>query len=353
MGMADPLLIYGATGYTGRLIVRAAAARGLRPILAGRSRDKLAALADSLGLAYRVAALHDRTQLDAALSGIRVVLHAAGPFSETARPMVDACLRAGAHYLDITAEISIYEQLAARSGEARARGITLLPGTGFDIVPSDCLAAHVARQLPGADRLALGIRSLVLTTRGSAKTFVEFANVGIIVRRDGALTSVPPGALQRRFDFGDGPVPCVNVSWGDVAAAYYSTGIPNIEVYFEATPILQAALMAGRAFGWVLGTPPWQLWLKAHADLLPEGPAESERQSRQAVLVAEASDPAGRTARARLRTPEAYTFTGGSAAAIAARVLRGDCEIGFQTPARVYGPDFVLSFDGVEREDLS
>lgn len=351
--MADPLLIYGATGYTGRLIVREAVARGLRPILAGRSRDKLAALAGSLGLEHRVAMLHDRAALDAALAGIRVVLHAAGPFSETAQPMVDACLRAGAHYLDITAEISVYEQLAARSAEARARGITLLPGTGFDIVPSDCLAVHVARRLPGADRLDLAVRSLVLTTRGSAKTFVEFANVGIIVRREGVLTSVPAGALQRPFDFGDGPVPCVNVSWGDVATAYYSTGIPNIAVYFETTPFLQAALMAGRTFGWLLGTPPWQAWLKAHADLLPDGPAESERLARQAVLVAEARDAAGRTACARLRAPESYTFTGRSAAAIAARVLRGDCELGFQTPARVYGPDFVLSFDGVAREDVA
>jgi len=350
--MTDPLLIYGATGYTGGLIVNDAVARGLRPILGGRSRDPLAALAGSLGLQYRVAALHDRPELDAALDGIRVVLHAAGPFSETAQPMVDACLRAGAHYLDITAELGVYERLAGRNAEARARGITLLPGTGFDIVPSDCLAAHVARRLPSADRLTLAVRGLVLTSRGSAKTFVEYAGVGVFVRRDGTLTSIPPGSLQRRFDFGDGAVPCVNVSWGDVAAAYYSTGIPNIEVYFEATPMLQAVLMAGRAFGWVLGTPPWQTWLKAHADLLPEGPAEGDRLPRQAVLVAEASDPAGRTARARLRTPEAYTFTGRSAALIAARVLRGDCEIGFQTPARVYGPDFVLSFDGVAREDL-
>jgi short subunit dehydrogenase-like uncharacterized protein len=261
--------------------------------------------------------------------------------------------RGGPHYLDITAELSVYEQLAGRSAEARARGITLLPGIGFDIVPSDCLAGHVVRQLPGADRLALAVRGLVLTSRGSAKTFVQYAGVGVYVRRGGALTAIPAGTLQRSFDFGDGPTPCVNVSWGDVAAAYYSTGVPNIEVYFEATPILQAVLLAGRAFGWVLGTPPWQTWLKAHADLLPEGPDPNERLPRQAVLVAEASDGAGRRARARLRTPEAYTFTGRSAAAIAARVLRGDCELGFQTPARVYGPDFVLSFEGVAREDLT
>jgi short subunit dehydrogenase-like uncharacterized protein len=351
--MADPLLVYGATGYTGRLIVREALARGLRPVLGGRSRDKVAGLADPLGLEYRVAALTDPAQLDDALHGMRAVLHAAGPFSQTAEPMVDACLRAGAHYLDVTAEVSVVEGLAQRDAAARQRGIMLLPGAGFDIVPSDSLLAHVARRLPGAQRLALGIRGLELTTRGSAKTFVEYAGAGVIVRRGGMITSVPAGALRRTFDFGDGPRECLNVSWGDVAAAYYSTGIPDIDVYFAATPALQAVLMAGRYFGWMLGTAPWQAWLKLHADmLLPEGPSDAERLARQAVLVAEATDRHGRVVRARLHTPEAYTFTSHSAPAIAQRVLRGDVEPGFQTPARVYGPDFVLGFAGVEREDL-
>lgn len=350
--MADPLLLYGATGFTGRLILESALALGLRPVLAGRNPDKLAALAAPHGLPWRAASLADATQLDAALAGMRVVLHAAGPFSQTAAPMAAACLRAGAHYLDVTGEIPVIEALASRHAEARARGVMLMPGAGFDVVPSDCLAAHVAARRPGALTLALGVAGLAHATRGSASTLAEHAGVPVNVRRRGAIVPVAPGTLRRRFDFGDGPRECCNVSWGDVAAAYYTTGIPDIAVYFEATPGVEAMLLASRTLGWMLRSAPWQAWLKAHTVLLPEGPSAAERAARDMVIVAEARDASGRAARARLRTPEAYTFTGQVAPAIARRVLRGDCEPGFQTPGRVYGPDFVLAFAGVRREDL-
>ena len=348
----DALLIYGANGFTGRLIARAALGLGLRPVLAGRNASALAALAAPLGLAHRVASLADATQLDAALRGMRVVLHAAGPFSQTAAPMVAACLRAGAHYLDVTGEIPVIETLARCDRAARARGVMVMPGVGFDVVPSDCLALHVARRLPDATELALGLTGLAFATRGSAATLAEHAGVGVHVRRGGVLTPVPPGALRRSFDFGAGPRPCCNVSWGDVAAAWYTTGIPDIAVYFEATPTLEAMLLASRFLGWMLRGAPGQAWLKGHAALLPEGPDAAARARHEMVLVAEARAPGGRMARARLRTPEAYSFTALAAPVLARRALQGDCEPGFQTPARVYGADFVLSLDGVAREDL-
>jgi short subunit dehydrogenase-like uncharacterized protein len=266
--------------------------------------------------------------------------------------MVDACLRTGAHYLDVTGEIPVIEALAARHAEARRRGIMIMPGVGFDVVPSDCLAAHVARRLPGARRLAIGITGLEFATPGSAKTLVEHAGYGVRVRRDGRITSVPPGARERGFDYGAGLRPSVNVSWGDVASAYYTTGIPDVDVYFEATPALRAMLAASRWFGWFLATAPWQAWLKAHADLLPGAP-DAGRAAARMVVVAEVEDGVGRRASARLGTPEAYAFTGGSGPAVARRVLAGDLEPGFQTPGRVYGPDFALSLAGVSREDLA
>jgi len=350
--MSDPLLIYGATGYSGRLITAAAVALGLRPILCGRNQVKLEAAAEPLGLEYRVAGLTEPDRLAVALCGIEVVLHAAGPFSSTARPMIDACLRAGAHYLDITGEIPVLEDLVGRDAEARARRIMVMPAVGFDVVPSDCLAAHVARRLPSASRLSIGLSGLRFATRGSAKTLAEHAGYGVLVRRDGLIAPVPPGALSRVFDYGAGPRQSLNISWGDVSSAFYTTGIPNIEVYFEATPTLQAMLMASRYLGAILSTGPWQTWLKACADMLPEGDSAEQRAAAAMVIVVEADDGAGRRACARLRTPEAYTFTGITAAAIAQRVLSGDIEVGFQTPARVYGPDFVLSLAGVSREDL-
>jgi len=266
--------------------------------------------------------------------------------------MVDACLRTGTHYLDVTGEIPVIEALAGRNAEARERRTMIMPGVGFDVVPSDCLAAHVAARLPAAQRLVLGLKGLRFATRGSAKTLAEHASYGVKVRRNGVITPVPAGSLQRAFDYGDGLRPSINVSWGDVASAYYTTGIRNIEVYFETTPMLRGMLMASRYFGWILGTAPWQAWLKAQADLLPEGPTEEQRAAAEMVLVAEAEDDAGRRVASRLRTPEAYTFTGMTGPAVAQRVLKGDFEVGFQTPARVYGGDLVLSFPDVWREDL-
>lgn len=348
--MSDSLLLYGATGYTGKIITTQLVALGLRPILCGRSSAKLAALAEPLGLPYRVARLDDPAGLERALQDIGVVLHAAGPFSDTARPMVDACLRVGTHYLDISAEVHVIEEIAHRDHAARARQIMVMPAVGFDVVPSDCLAAHVARRLPGAHQLTLALTGLGLMTRASLKTLIE-AWGGGIVRRDGVLTPIALGSLQRAFDYGDGPRPSLNVNWGDLATAYYTTGIPNIETYCASNPLLQAVVTASRYFGWALGMSPWQVWLKAAAELIPEGPTTGQRAAVEMAIVAEAVRGSQRVV-ARLHTPEAYTFTGVTAVAIAARVLGGDVEMGFQTPARVYGADFVLQFPGVSREDI-
>jgi short subunit dehydrogenase-like uncharacterized protein len=346
----DPFLVYGATGYSGGLVVRAATALGLHPVLGGRDERKLAALGDPLRLEVRTAHLGDAAALDRALRDVTVVVNAAGPFSQTAGPMLAACLRNGTHYLDITGEVGVIESLARQDVEARRRGIMVMPAVGFDVVPSDCLALHVVRRLPGARRLALGLRGLSSVTRASARTLFEAVDMGL-VRCDGRLVRVALGSRERVFDFGDGPATGLNVSWGDLATAYYTTGVPDIETYVEATPLFRAVLAGCRLFGSVLGTTPWQAAMRAWAELLPEHPAGTP--AREMVVVADAEDQAGRRVRARVRTPEAYEFTGTSAAGIAQRVLGGDHETGFQTPARVYGPDLVLAFPGVSREDLA
>jgi short subunit dehydrogenase-like uncharacterized protein len=350
MAHSEPFLIYGATGYTGRLLARMARERGLRPVLCGRNGPLLAALATELGLEYRVS--HLESGLDEALRDMRAVIHAAGPFGATWRPMVEACLRAGCHYLDLSGEWSSIEGVREYDRAARERGVMLMPATGFDVVPSDCLALHVARRLPGARRLRLAVSGLELFSRGSVKTLVEFAGQELRVRRGGELLRLPPGSLQRAFDFGAGLRPCIALSWADVSTAWYTTGIPDIEVYYEANPLLRMNLAANQWLGGLLGSPAGRAWLELFANNLPEGPAEAERLGRHGLVVAEVEDGAGRHARGRLRTPEAYTFTCVTSLAITERVLAGDLEPGFQTPARVYGPDLVLSLPGVAREDF-
>ncbi|HJQ84094.1 MAG TPA: saccharopine dehydrogenase NADP-binding domain-containing protein, partial [Candidatus Binatia bacterium] len=304
------------------------------------------------GLEGRVARLADTAALDAALRDVRVVLHAAGPYYETAAPMVAACLRAGAHYLDITGEIPVIEALAARHAEARRRGVMLMPAVGFDVVPTDCLAAHLAARLPSARRLVLAIQGLRFATRASAKTAFHHAFDGVRVRRDGRVVIVPWGRFRRAFDWGDGPRESFAATWGDVGTAWYTTGIPDITVYFEATAPLRMLDLAAQTMSWLFRTAPGQAWLEAHADVLPDGPEPAERDAAGMVVLGEVEDAHGRRAVARLRTPEAYAMTGLTGPAIAARVLGGDLEPGFQTPGRVYGADFVLGFPGVVREDL-
>jgi len=165
------VLIYGATGYTGKLVAERAKAIGMTPILAGRNADKVRAVAERLGFEWRAADINDPAALDRALAGIEVVLHIAGPFSATSRQMADACIRNKAHYLDITGEIAVIEALASRSNEAAAAGVMLMPGVGFDVVPSDCLAARVAGRVKNPTKLTLAIGGLEKASRGTlAKT---------------------------------------------------------------------------------------------------------------------------------------------------------------------------------------
>lgn len=346
-----PFALYGATGYTGRLIVEHAVARGHQPLLLGRDAVRLGELGARFGLRYREVSLHESDELGAVLRRVPVLLNAAGPFSVTAAPLLAACLATGTHYTDVTGEVQAIESAAARNADARDRGIMVMPAIGFDVVPSDCLAAHVARRLPEASTLRLGLRGLEHLSRGSARTIIQQLGRGVWVRRGGRLRTVAPGSLRRPFDYGDGPSPSVAVSWGDVASAYFSTGIPNIEVYFAETLPLRGAVAAHRTLGWLLSTAGWQNLLQFNARWLPEGPSAAQRRRTSVTLVAEATADDGRRASARMRTPEVYTFTAASAVHVLERIMKGDAQPGFQTPSRVWGPDFVLSLDGVSRVD--
>ena len=344
-------LLYGANGYTAQLIAREAVKRGRPPILAGRNAEAVGALARQTNLEHRVFALDDPAAVDAGLKDMAVVLNCAGPFSRTAKAMAGACLRCHVHYLDITGEISVFEELAGRDAEARAAGIMLLPGAGFDVVPSDCLAAHLKRRLPTANRLTLGFQALGRFSRGTATTIVENLPRGGLARRGGVLTRVPPAWRTRVIDFGRGPVRAMTIPWGDVSTAYRSTGIPDIEVYLPAS---LSQVIAGRVlrwFGWAVGSPAVQGYLKRRIQAGPPGPTDEERARGQSFLWGEATDAAGRRAVSRLRGPEGYTLTMLAALAVVARVLNGEAPPGFQTPALAYGPDFVLELPGVSRAD--
>ena len=274
--MTGSILIYGATGYTGKLIAREARAKGVGVVLAGRSPDKLKAVAAPLDLPWRAFELADRARLDAALKDVSVVLCAAGPFSATSRTMADACLRRGAHYLDITGEIDVFEALAARDAEAKRAGVMLLPGVGFDVVPSDCLAAHLKRRLPDATHLTLYIALGFNMSRGTAKTMIEGIADGARARRNGRIVTLRQPNTGS-CDFGRGLRPTIQIGWGDVSTAFHSTGIPNIEVHFEAAPALNALARVPGFVRSLLALSPAQQVLKALVDRQPEGPSDEAR----------------------------------------------------------------------------
>ena len=342
-------LIYGATGYTGRLCTAHALERGLRPILAGRNPDSVRALAEASGLDWRVFGL---APTPAQLQGVDAVLHAAGPFSATAIPMASACMTARVHYCDITGEIDVFEALAGFDSRARDAGVMLLPGAGFDVVPSDCLAAHVAARLPGAVRLRLSIGGLSKASRGTLKTMLEGVGAGTRLRRDGLIVRGDARARQHA-DFGGGVRPTLGVPWGDVSTAWRSTGIPNVEVFFEATPQMEAMTALPAPVRTLLSLGPVVRFLQGRVDRhLPLGPSAQDRASGRAAVLAEAWDASGQRAAALLTTPEPYHLTARTAVELARLAASGSAVAGYQTPSTAYGADFVLRFEGVQRTDM-
>jgi short subunit dehydrogenase-like uncharacterized protein len=265
--------------------------------------------------------------------------------------MADSCLRGGVHYLDITGETNVFEALAARDGEAKAAGIMLLPGAGFDVVPSDCLAAHLKRRLPSATRLALGFLSQGRMSRGTARTVAENLHQGGMVRESGVLKRVPAAWKTREIDFGTGPRTAVTIPWGDLATAFHSTGIANIEVYMAAPWGVRMGMQVSRHLGWALRSSFVQGFLKKRINAGPPGPSTEERMRGKCFLWGEVTDEAGRKAESRIEGPEGYTFTVRAALAVINRVLAGAAPPGFQTPSLAYGPDLVLELEGVSRAD--
>ena len=336
-------MIYGANGYTGQLVAEAAAVAGERPVLAGRSDAAVRAVADRTGLPRRAFPL---TQPE--LEGIDLVLHCAGPFSATSRPMVDACLGSHAHYLDITGEMDVIEAVMARDAEARAANVALIPAVGFDVVPSDCLAALLHRKLPGAVGLELAFYPHGGASPGTLKTMVENLPRRTRARRGGKLVEIEP--IVRTVPFPrSGPRQALAIPWGDLATAHRSTGIPDVTVYMAmSAPALRLARLQ-RLFAPVLGLAPVQAFLKRRIERRVRGPGPEERQRGSVELWGRAEDAQGNFTQGTMVVPEGYRFTAEAALACVRRV-RADVRPGAWTPSLAFGADFAASLPGVTVE---
>ena len=344
-----PWIIYGANGYTGRLIVAAAAARGHRPVIAGRNRAEVAELASKFGLESRVFALDDPAELIRALEGMFLVLHCAGPFSATSQPMIEGCLETGVHYLDITGEISVFENAWRQSDVARKRDVILCPGVGFDVVPTDCLAAALVKQLPAATELVLAFEPGGGPSRGTAKSGVEGLGNGGCVRKNGELKRVPLAWKTRQIPFDHAERTAVTIPWGDVFTAWVSTGVPDVEVYMSVPRTAVRKLRRLRFFQPLLRLRWVQSFLKKRVNSRAKGPDSETRARNQSHIWGEVRSADARSVSGTLVTPNGYDLTVTASLGIVEHLLKkNDHEGGYLTPSLLLGADYVTTLPGVE-----
>lgn len=344
-------LLYGATGYTAKLILRFAQQYDLQPIIAGRDEVKLRALATQFDLEYRVFDLSDIDNIIQSISDVKVVLHCAGPFVHTAKPMMEACLKAKVHYLDITGEISVFEQAARLGDKAQAAGVLIMPGTGFDVVPTDCLAAFLKNQMPDATHLELAFGAIGGSlSHGTAMTMVEGLGEGGAVRENGKIIKKPLGHKAKVISFAEKPMFCMTIPWGDVSTAYYSTGIPNIEVYSATNPKSYKWVKLQGMFNWLMKKEFVKNFFRKQIKAKPAGPSDSKRDKSKMQVWGKVTNAQGKSIEATWIGPEGYTFTAHSALIIVKKVLESNFKTGFYTPSKLYGQDLAMEIENTKRQ---
>ncbi len=333
LGVAKTWILYGAYGETGQFVSTHAVALGLQPVLAGRDPDRLAALADKLGLEHRPCTLDDPEGLDAMLSDATLVINCAGPFVATAMPLVEACLRTGTHYLDLCGDFRVLERIQDCDAEARERGVLLLPGVGFSVIPTDCVALRLHEALPTGDRLELAIFNGLALTRGTVASMLDRLAAGRLVRREGQLVRLAEPSL-RMIMFNRREIPCVPIACAELVSAYQSTGIPNITVYFQTLEHRGVAVRDLDRLAEILS-----------ASLDAGSPRSLERSGVWGRLV----NREGERAEATLDLPDNLAFTATAACEIVCRILEDEVQqaVGATTPSRLFGSQFVLDLPGV------
>lgn len=334
-------MIYGANGYTGELIAREAQRRGLQPVLAGRSRERVGRLAGELQLPFRAFELGGTDETAKQLEGVKLVLNCAGPFSATSAPMIEACLAARAHYLDITGEINVFVHAHAQHVRAREAGIVICPGVGFDVIPTDCVASALKTAMPDAVQLRLGFDSRSGFSPGTAKTSVEGLAEGGKVRSGGRIVSVPMAYRTRKINFGNGEKLAMTIPWGDVATAYFSTAIPDIEVYIPSSAGTVRQLRVLNHLRGLLRLQSIQAFLKRRIERTVKGPDEARRRRSPTYVWGEAVNARGECRTARIMTANGYDLTVTGALAMTDLVLNASSPGGYYTPSGLGGAELV------------
>lgn len=348
MGEARSWLLYGAYGFTGRLIADAAVRRGHRPVVAGRDSHRLGEMARRMGLTPVVADLADPRRLRVIVGAQPLVLNAAGPFSETSRPLIEACLETRTHYVDVSGELEHMRSVAALDGRAREAGIALLTGAGFGVTFGDCLARHVADRLPDATHLRLSVAAAnARTTPTVRRTILEVIARGGFAVELGQWKAKPLAHTVWTVRDHGLERPFVAAPMGELAALYGWARAPDIVVGRPMPPAQARRLRTlSPLIRTVLGIGPIRSLL-GRGGRLPASAPEPEGGWRS-MIWAEAWNERGDRVASSLETGEGYLAT--AAAAVAnVEALAASTIQGAFTPASAFGADHVLRIENVRR----
>lgn len=327
----NKLLIYGATGYTGKIIAARAKELNLDFEIAAREEGKAGILAKELNVPFHVFNVEDEKGWQEALADKCVLINAAGPFQFTAKQAMNACLRAGVHYLDISAELETYQLAESLDKEAKSARIQLISGAGL-FVSYDALAVHLSKLVADPQELKVGFRHYGGFSKGSILSSKNIADLGILIRKNGEVIE-NPNPQSKVFSFGNEAIECLPTPLGGIILTYKSIGIPNIEEYFSLK--LPAVNMP-----------------ELTAENLPDGPSEDERASGRNGLSAEMTGKNGKVAKAYIDAPSGYALTPLSVVAVANRILHNDFKIGYQSPGSAYGEEILNDIPDLHLYDL-
>jgi short subunit dehydrogenase-like uncharacterized protein len=349
-----PIAVYGATGYTGALVVKELVAAGADFVVGGRNRERLERTSAELGggAPIRVASVDDDASLRALVDGVDVLINCAGPFTHAGEPVVRAAVQAGVHYVDSTGEQPFIRTVFERYGPPAAeRGIALVPACGFDYVPGDCIARITARGREPLDELVLAydVRGFGMT-RGTLRSGLEMMKGGSAVEyRDGDWRPAPGGVVRASFEFPEpiGRVPVSPYPAGEPVTVPRHTDVRNVRAHLSTRTAVPRAIEPIAPFvfpllGRILKTPLRPLLSKA-VDRLPEGPPEHERRAAEWTIVAQARGEDGATTRGVVTGRDVYGLTARALVWAALRI--GDGQVagsGALGPAAAFDPEEML-----------
>ena len=346
-------MIYGANGFSGQLAVEEAVRRGLNPVLAGRSKS-IESLAKEKGLESRIFSLSTVNEVASQIKGMSLVANCAGPFSATAEVMIQACIQARVHYIDITGEISIYDYANQCDKKALSAGIVLCPGVGSDVIPTDCLAAYLKDRHPESTHLAMAWHTQgSKASKGTAKTSAQGLFLGGKVRENGKIIQVPLAFKERKIDFGIGQYNAMTIPWGDVFTAYHSTGIPNIEFYFSRSPKAVKKIKRYQRFLYLFKSK-WVIkMIQNRIERKWKNPTPEIRKEGKSFFWGEVKDDKGKVLTARFSTGDGYDVTAVGVVVVAEYLLQDHNHKGYYTPSILMGKELVKQMPGYSGIEFS